>query len=589
MYSYQKYIAKSEYVLANIYMFFSTISHFVFLYSPVLLISLLVFWVFRKQILTKYLFIILSVFFISILKLDSIVYDQFRYHLSPFVFELVFGKNASDIFDVSSFSIPFVIFTIIVLILLEFLFFYLSKKITLKNINFHIKPTSIGLIIAFSFTQLVYAWADASYYRPITQIANVYPLYYPLTAKGFLTRNNFVDAEEVRKNRDLYRITNNHLIKYPLSKIVSTPLGQKKNIIFLIIDSWRYDCMDSLITPNIYKLSTQSQYFENHYSGSNGTRAGIFSLFYGISGLYWQDFTNFEKSPVFIDELMRQEYQIKIWASATIQNPTFDKNIFSKVKNLRLKSKGKSICARDKEITDECLSFLENENSSKPFFAFLFYDSAHGFCCPSTFNNKFTPSLTKINLLELNDNYEPTKLFNRYKNSLYYIDDQIGKILQKLEEKGILESSILVISGDHGQEFNDNKKGYWQHGGNYSKYQIKVPLLLYDKNKEAKTYHQLSVHYDIIPSLMSTYLGVKTPIEDYSSGQNLFHLKKREWFSCGANDDYAIIEKDRITKVYLTGVFDITDLALNPLMDADLHYNKIKEAMKEIKKFYEKY
>ena len=50
------------------------------------------------------------------------------------------------------------------------------------------------------------------------------------------------------------------------------------------------------------------------------------------------------------------------------------------------------------------------------------------------------------------------------------MDDLIGKVINQLKNKGLLENTIIIITGDHGQEFNDNKKGYWEHGGNFSKY-----------------------------------------------------------------------------------------------------------------------
>lgn len=83
-------------------------------------------------------------------------------------------------------------------------------------------------------------------------------------------------------------------------------------------------------------------------------------------------------------------------------------------------------------------------------------------------------------------------------------------------------------------------------------------------------------------------MGVTNPIEDYSMGQDLYNLKHRDWFVSGYNNNYAIIEEDRITKVYSTGLFDVTDLELNEMMDAELHYDVIKEALKQINMFYEK-
>ncbi|MDF1518453.1 MAG: sulfatase-like hydrolase/transferase, partial [Lutibacter sp.] len=160
--------------------------------------------------------------------------------------------------------------------------------------------------------------------------------------------------------------------------------------------------------------------------------------------------------------------------------------------------------------------------------------------------------------------------------------------LKKLENEKLMDSTIVILTADHGQEFNDNKKGYWQHGGNYSKYQIKVPMILYDASKLSKAYNTLSLHYDIVPTLMNSYLGVTSPMNEYSMGLNLFNLKPRNWFVSGYTNNYAIIEKDRITKIYATGFYDITDLNLNNIEDAELHYDLLYDAMVGLNVFYAK-
>ena len=343
--------------------------------------------------------------------------------------------------------------------------------------------------------------------------------------------------------------------------------------------------MDSIITPNIYKLSLKSQNFEKHYSGSNGTDAGIFSLFYGFNGLYWDQFSRLEKSPVFIDELQNQKYRLDIFASASLRNPTFDKNVFANVENLRYKTVGKSPAVRDMAITNEFNAVMDS-TTTENFFGFLFYDSAHGFDFPKDYDLPFKPSLPVVNFLELNDNYDAKALINRYKNALHFVDNEIGKVITKLENKNLLDSTIIVITGDHGQEFNDNKKGYWQHGGNYSKYQIQVPMMIFDSEKEPQTITHQTLHYDIVPTMMKEYLHVISPIEDYSTGHYIYDTPEKKWFLCGYNNNYAIIEEDRITKVFTTGVYEITDLELNKIENEKIHYKVIKNALKDLNRFY---
>lgn len=585
--NYLMFVESPNYLLAKVYLFFSALSHFALLFSPILLISILVYELGNNKKWTKIIFFSLSTLAIILLKIDSVVYAQFRYHLSPFVFSMVFGTKASDIFQFSGDTIFTAAITMAVLLSFQFLMYKFAGKIVRTGIKIRVKTISLFFVASLVFSHMVYAWASASYYRPITQIAQVFPLYHPLTANRFLRKYNIVNQEKLRKNRDLYAINHSNSINYPLSPIISEKPGNQKNILIIAIDSWRFDCMDSIVTPNIYKLSKKSQNYSNHYSGSNGTIAGVFSIFYGISGLYWEQFTRLEKSPVLIEQLKQQGYNFNILSSSNLQNPPFDKNIFSAVPNLRLSSKAKVASERDKEITNEWLNAVKKRDQ-EPFFDFLFYDAAHAFDCPNDYELPFNPSLEKVNYMLLKEGYNPEKLFNRYKNSLHFVDGQIGLVLKQLEDEKLMDKTIVIITGDHGQEFNDNKKGYWQHGGNYSKFQIKVPMILYDASKLPEEYNTLSLHYDIVPTLMNSYLGVTSPMKDYSMGLNLFDLKPRNWFVSGYTNNYAIIEKDRITKIYATGLYDITDLNLNSIEGAELHYDLLYDAMVGLNVFYAK-
>lgn len=584
---YLKYTENLSGFITYFYMFSSLISHFFILNCVPLLLSLLFSFFTKSKLLSKLIFSFLSILIILYLQIDLLVFSQFRYHLSPIVFKLVFGKRATDIFHFSTINTTIAILYLIGLILLEILILYFSSKLSKKLPNLKIKLILVIVGFLLVGTNFIYAWADASRYRPIAQMKNIYPVFYPLTSESLFRKLNLINKQEIEKNTLLSRSYSKSLINYPLKPILSEN-SQKKNIIFIVIDSWRFNCMTENITPHIFELSKRSQVFQNHKSGSNMTTGGIFSLFYAIPATYYDNFTGLQVSPVFFNEILKQGYTLSILSSSTLENPPFNKNVFSGIKNLRLESNGNSPSERDKDIYNEWIKFINGYDSKEntPFFSFLFFDSAHGFDYPSDFPVKFKPTLDEVNYIALNDDYNPIPFYNRYKNSLNYIDGLIGNILKKLEEKKLLETSIIVITGDHGQEFNDNKKGYWQHGGNFSDYQIGTPLIVFDASRPAKTYTHLTLHYDIIPTLMNTVLGVTNHYYDYSVGQNLYDCKTRKWFICGYNQKYAIIEKNMIINVYSSGMYDVVDKKLNPVNENTVDFSVIKDAVIENSRFY---
>lgn len=584
---YFYYIESITYTFAKAYYLLSFVSHFLSIALIPLLIGTLSYKIFKIKKLSRVLFFFLSVFNILIIKLDTIIYTQFRFHISPVILKMVFGKNATDIFHFNIINIIKATTLVTLLILIQYIIYRFSKKISAQVKKTHVKLFSITFCFALIFSHLSYAWSDASSYRPITQSIEILPFYFPLTCEDLLTKYNIVDTSLKKKNEQLYKLNNNSII-YPLSKITSAPKSSKKNMLFLMIDSWRYDCMDSIITPNIYKLSKKSQIFNNHHSGSNATADGVFTFFYGISGLCNQQFTDHRIPPVFIDELKEQDYSLQILGSATLENPPFDKNVFLNVPNLRLNSKASTPSERDIEITTEWLSKQKND-TQKPFFDFLFFDAAHGFDYPKDYPIKFKPSSKSIDYTSIDDNYESTTFYNAYKNSLHFIDSEIGKIINQLDKNQLLDDTLIVITGDHGQEFNDNNKGYWQHAGNYSKYQTQTPFILFDTSKTPKNFTHTTLHYDIVPTVMKNYLGVTNNYKDYSIGRNLFNSSKRDWFLCGYKNTYAVIDKDKITKIYRnSGIYSVTDKSLNKLEDQTIDYTVFQKALENINHFYTK-
>ncbi|MFE8730978.1 sulfatase-like hydrolase/transferase, partial [Aeromonas hydrophila] len=68
------------------------------------------------------------------------------------------------------------------------------------------------------------------------------------------------------------------------------------------------------------------------------------------------------------------------------------------------------------------------------------------------------------------------KLENRYKNSVFYTDQLLEQMLSQLQQQGLSEQTIVVITSNHGQEFNETQSNSWGYGSNYSPYQVQVPL-----------------------------------------------------------------------------------------------------------------
>lgn len=147
-------------------------------------------------------------------------------------------------------------------------------------------------------------------------------------------------------------------LNYPIDSLKYEVHSNPKNVVLITIDSWNYRAFNQDITPHISHFADSCSRFTSHLSSSNGTRGSIFGLFFSLSSIYWTDFEVSGIQPLLIEELLKQNYQIGIYPSATIVNPPFAKILFSKVPDLRTHTEGKTVYDRDCRITADYLLSL---------------------------------------------------------------------------------------------------------------------------------------------------------------------------------------------------------------------------------------
>ena len=110
------------------------------------------------------------------------------------------------------------------------------------------------------------------------------------------------------------------------------------------------------------------------------------------------------------------------------------------------------------------------------------------------------------------------KIRNRYWNSVRHLDTQLERVFAALEERGLLDSTLVVVTGDHGEEFLE--KGRWGHNSEFDEEQIRVPFVLYVPGRAPAVVDRLTSHLDL-PATLLGLLGVQNPPGDYSLGQSL--------------------------------------------------------------------
>lgn len=104
----------------------------------------------------------------------------------------------------------------------------------------------------------------------------------------------------------------------------------------------------------------------------------------------------------------------------------------------------------------------ERERGSRPFFAFLnLYDAHLPYDPPKEWGRKFSTA--------------PTDL-DRYDGAVAYMDREIGRVLDDLGRRGILDQTVVMITSDHGELFGEH--GLSGHGNSLYRPELHVPLVV---------------------------------------------------------------------------------------------------------------
>lgn len=524
--------------------------------------------------------------------LDTVVFGLYRFHVyNAFVLDLLLGDGAAGIFTLSGGQIALMGATTIALVAVV-VGLWFAARFFAKKVSGKILGACAGTLLAMCVaSHLMHAYFSATGSRSVYQIAEVYPAYFPLTANRFLIKHGLIDAEKVREK---IKLNAGSALDYPRNPIVFSK-NAEKNFLVIFLDSWNAKTFSPDVMPNAWNFAKNAQVFSNHWSGDHGTRTGVISFFHGLPGLYFNAIRDGGVSSAFVDSLLKQNYEMEILATASLSNPPFTRTIFKNVPAEKihdnLYKEGGSTDAGDTQLAATWLEWTKNYTAipaekRRPFFGFLFFDELHSMVLPRDAEIKF-PTDWRVPKYEiLSKNTDPAPFFNLYKNDAYWLDKLLGKIFDDLRERGLLENTIVVLTGDHGQEFNENRNNLWGHGSAFSQAQLMVPFVFFDASLAPKTFTHWTSHYDVSVTLLKNYLNVENAPKDFSVGKNLFDETPREWLLVGHPEQFGVIEKNRITHVKHDRSYEIFDGNSNYLPDEKLNVPVFSSALEQAREFY---
>lgn len=240
------------------------------------------------------------------------------------------------------------------------------------------------------------------------------------------------------------------------------------NILLIVSEATRFDqtsLFDDKLktTPNLLSRSKNALVFTRAYAPSSGTLhslSAILVMSYPsmIAMETWMKVWNGELYPeeeTVAETLSKVGYDT-FWVG---YNHWFPKNLlgfdqgFAQVELIPGNY--------DPEIAAKAVEFIERRAKSPDrFFGWVFFVSPHG---PyEAHGYKDMPDKKKI---------------DRYRQEIRFVDEQLEKLFTALEERRILDKTIVIYTGDHGEEFREH--GGTKHKTTVYSESIQVPLTIW--------------------------------------------------------------------------------------------------------------
>ncbi len=304
------------------------------------------------------------------------------------------------------------------------------------------------------------------------------------------------------------------------------------NLIIFVMESagtrYIFDTSDgnAMPMPFLRRISEEGWYLKRHFTTSNVSTKAVFSIFSGLYDFFTKETfgTRPDADVPAVYNWVGQGYDRFLVTPSSISwyFPTkfVINNGLSEIhsyENLKFKIKeefhslGHYIARDEVQTTDFFIQRLRKVK--EPFLGIYISFAAH------------------FPYFDYGEDYRIRKddvhLISRYYNNLNLLDHMIERIVDQLREQGLLDRTLLVILGDHGQAFGQHHPNNFMHYRYSYNENLETPAIFYQPRLfKPKTFEFPTSHVDILPTLLDAMRIPYSPT--VFDGRSLFSRKARE-------------------------------------------------------------
>jgi Sulfatase len=286
--------------------------------------------------------------------------------------------------------------------------------------------------------------------------------------------------------------------------------GHLPNVILIIFESFRYSALGPGLMKKLDAWTKQGLRLTRHYSGSNCSHLGLFSLFYGRSALGYHQTLDRRIPAQMLESLRRSGYKITFLTAGEVKGfrrlDQFisDKTCDEVILDGEFTLKGMKDWPDSDRRKLARVRNIVNDSKGRPQFIFFYLVSSHyRYAFPPEFDIfKESPYTWQF----LNPTCQIQNHLNRYANAALFLEDEVLKLVQSIDPK----RNLILITGDHGESMGED--GVFTHGSRASEIQMRVPFAMVGPGVEPRRISSATVHTDILPTLLHALAGKSVSI-----------------------------------------------------------------------------
>lgn len=372
-----------------------------------------------------------------------------------------------------------------------------------------------------------------------------------------------------------------------LLKTVAPLVVYKPDVYIFIVESLREDFVTEEVSPTFLKFKKENIVSPLSISSANATHLSWFSLFTSKFPIFWsQSELECKKSGAFPLRLFKEMgYSINVYTSARLNFYEMDKRFFGTKSPfadqvfLYSHEDGTPVHVSDERTISKLIEEMQKGSSEGGRLHVVFLDSTHfDYSWPKETGTLFLPVHEEIDYFKAAYSQEELEgIKNRYRNAIHYVDSLFARFLQTLNKTERGKEAIVVLTGDHGEEFYE--EGHLFHASSLNAPQTHIPIYYKIGSKRDHlnmVQAKVTSHVDIFPTLFHYMFQKEIPLSPMH-GESIF--KEERWpyaisarYNAGRNPTEFIVHTGykKITFRTEEGSRELSILSLKDLCDKNL-------------------